>query len=329
MAWQVRPESRRSGHGNVESVHILEDEPEGPRAEIWPGLGFNCTSWCVPHQGQLLELLWSDPQMVDNRQATRSGIPILFPFPNRIRDGRFTWAGKSFELPINDPQSKNAIHGFVCYRPWRVVDAKATESSARVKGVFESTRDAADCRSLWPAAYRLEATYTLSKSTLRLDVSVRNVDHAPLPFGFGLHPYFRFAPDRCRFLCDGPLERWVLQECLPTGDRMPLEGRHRLLVERDHAGATDHWDDAYRLLAAASVHAQVMNPSQSIELDMECGPGFGDLVVFTPPHREAICLEPYTCVTDAINLQQRGLDAGLIVLRPEEEWQSWVRFTLR
>ena len=34
--------------------------------------------------------------------------------------------------------------------------------------------------------------------------------------------------------------------------------------------------------------------------------------LINPPHREAICLEPYTCTTDAINLQQQGVNAGLI-----------------
>jgi aldose 1-epimerase len=47
-------------------------------------------------------------------------------------------------------------------------------------------------------------------------------------------------------------------------------------------------------------------------------------VVFTPPHREAVCLEPYTCMTDAINLQQRGVEAGWRVLPPGESWTSVV-----
>jgi aldose 1-epimerase len=50
---------------------------------------------------------------------------VLFPFPNRIRDGRFTWDGREYRLPPNDPAMKNAIHGFACRRPWRVVDQGA------------------------------------------------------------------------------------------------------------------------------------------------------------------------------------------------------------
>ena len=41
-----------------------------------------------------------------------------------------------------------------------------------------------------------------------------------------------------------------------------------------------------------------------------------------PPHRQAVCLEPYTCVTDAVNLQQNGVAAGWKVLPPGERWQA-------
>jgi aldose 1-epimerase len=51
---------------------------------------------------------------------------------------------------------------------------------------------------------------------------------------------------------------------------------------------------------------------------------FRELVAFTPAHRQAVCLEPYTCITDAINLQQRGIPAGLLVLAPGGRWTGVV-----
>jgi aldose 1-epimerase len=35
-------------------------------------------------------------------------------------------------------------------------------------------------------------------------------------------------------------------------------------------------------------------------------------------------VEPYTCITDAINLQQRGVEAGLLVLPPGGRWTGVV-----
>jgi aldose 1-epimerase len=53
-------------------------------------------------------------------------------------------------------------------------------------------------------------------------------------------------------------------------------------------------------------------------------------VAFTPPHRLAVCLEPYTCTTDAINLEQQGVNAGWRVLKPGTSALAEIRlaFTL-
>jgi aldose 1-epimerase len=62
----------------------------------------------------------------------------------------------------------------------------------------------------------------------------------------------------------------------------------------------------------------------AVSLQLLTSPAFRELLVFTPPHRQAVCLEPYTCVTDAINLQARGIDAGLLVLPPGGQWSGVV-----
>ena len=51
---------------------------------------------------------------------------------------------------------------------------------------------------------------------------------------------------------------------------------------------------------------------------------FTELVVFTPPDRDCVCLEPYTCVTNAINLLNADVETGLRVLPPESEIKTWI-----
>jgi aldose 1-epimerase len=68
----------------------------------------------------------------------------------------------------------------------------------------------------------------------------------------------------------------------------------------------------------------VRQVADGVSVELWATASFRELVVFTPPHRQAICLEPYTCTTDAINQQQRTIDAGLIVLEPAAEWQGVV-----
>src|SRR5579871_4129739 len=106
MTYQVQSESRPTAAPLDGTVYVLSDPAQDIRAEIWPALGFNCFHW----QEQTLDLLYADPQLFQNPVPTRSGFPVLFPFPNRIRNGRFTWQGKDYQLPLNDPSHRNAIH---------------------------------------------------------------------------------------------------------------------------------------------------------------------------------------------------------------------------
>src|SRR5579875_1806009 len=38
---------------------------------------------------------------------------ILAPWPNRVGDGRYAWAGRDFQLPLTEVEHGNAIHGLV------------------------------------------------------------------------------------------------------------------------------------------------------------------------------------------------------------------------
>jgi aldose 1-epimerase len=56
---------------------------------------------------------------------------------------------------------------------------------------------------------------------------------------------------------------------------------------------------------------------------------FTQCVVYTPPHRQAICLEPYTCIPDAFRLKAAGHETGLHVLRPSERFETSLRLEAR
>jgi aldose 1-epimerase len=318
ISWQDRP----NGQHLDGRIAVLEDG-RGSGLEVWPALGFNAYRWHV----QTAELLYADPQLFDNGRPTRSGIPILFPFPNRIRGGTFTYNGKTYQLPLNDPAKKNAIHGFACRHPWRVVDEGATADSAWLTGEFQLSRDAPADLPLWPADACLRITYRLMENRLRIEAAVDAPAEA-LPFGLGYHPYFAVAPfggEQATVLV--PATRsWVLDENLPTGVQHAVEGTRDL--RRGRPLAELNLDDVLTGLPAPPADALsglglggiLRHPTGSPALRLYGSADFTEVVVFTPPHRQAVCLEPYTCTTDAANLS----NAGWRVLPAGQSWQGVV-----
>jgi aldose 1-epimerase len=336
MAFSITTEQRAATGGLDGTVYVLTNSA-GSRAEVWPAKGFNCYRWQTMLAGQPLDILYADPEFFAGGKPTRTGVPILFPFPNRIRDGRFTWEGKEYRLPLNDPVGKNAIHGFPCRKPWRVVGQGADSRSAWVTGEFVGSKDAPESKALWPADYQLHVTYRLLDTSLRIEAEVTNPDRMSLPFGLGYHPYFRVpllagdAPANY-WVESSAREMWELDDGVPTGKRLALPAGKDLTQGKRFTELT--LDDLFGDLEtppatspdALCWRAGLRQPEKNIEVQVLTSPSFRELVLFTPPHRQGVALEPYTCATDAINMQQRGIDAGLLVLQPGKSWSGTVEF---
>src|SRR5262249_5316321 len=243
-------------------------------------------------------------------------------------DGYFVWEGHEYQLPRNDSTQRNAIHGYAPRNWWSVIDHGANEVSAWVTSSFEvHPYNYQDRR--WPAGGILELTIRLIGTAVRYEATVMNKDNRrSLPFGLGYHPYFVATPD-C--LVQTPARsRWLLQDSLPTGDREPLPPNLDLREPRPAEGLA--LDDVYTDFPDVVPDRDGLVDRGRIEypgagvLRVRTSPAFRELVLFTPPHRQAVCLEPYTCPTDAVNLTNAGMKVGWQVLQPGERWEGVVEY---
>jgi aldose 1-epimerase len=184
-------------------------------------------------------------------------------------------------------------------------------------------------------------TYRLARRTLRIEALVENPDDKPLPFGLGYHPYFRVplvaGGDLADCLVTVPARTfWELQESLPTGRRLPVDQNPRCDLSAPRRYTELQLDDLLTDLPGAGAagagslapRGTVSAPAAHLEVRVRASPSFSEMVVYTPPHRQAVALEPYTCATDAINLEQKGVDAGLLVLEPGHTWSGVVEIEL-
>lgn len=312
---------------------------DGSQATLWPALGFNCFDWQVPHKGRMLKILHAEADLFQSGKATRSGNPVLFPFPNRVRGGHFQYTGRDFSLPLTGDNGANSIHGFACRNPWRVVAQGADDNQAFVTGEFRAGVDAPETVPHWPADGVIRLTVRLFQGRLRFDAEVHNPDSRTLPFGLGYHPYFAtpFGGPKGQAGCKtrvAAAEYWELDKCLPTGRKLPVDPARDLNDWADLGGR--NLDDVLTSLpdtlpgpdGVVEVGALAGLPGDpSAVLRIRCDKSFRHVVVFTPGNRESFCIEPYTCLTDAANLEPRGIHSGWMELKPGGSWKSTMEWT--
>ena len=130
--------------------------------------GAHVVSWAP--RGQLPVLWMSDDSRYAEGEPIRGGIPICFPWFNRLP-----------ERP-HAPQ-----HGFARIQPW--VLKEVTEEDGRLRAQFRLMDTELSRASVWP--YRFRATYVVTVGeTLNLALEVQNRAEVEFEFEEALHTYF-------------------------------------------------------------------------------------------------------------------------------------------
>ena len=334
MSFDVRVSQGRAGD-RVGDVYELIDDARGVRAEVWPQWGFNCLKWQVRQaDGRWADILFHMPDWEANPVPTRSGHPILFPFPGRLRGGKFDFDGKTYQLPLTDRSGLHAIHGFTPRNPWRVTESCGGEEFASVTGEFNLKKDFPEALAYWPADFVFRVTYRLLPDRLRVDARVENLGHGRMPFGLGYHGYFRLPgvadPDIGSCVLQAHVaERWETKDSLPTGQRKELTPEVDFRKPRSIGGT--ELDNVLTGVTATEQGglrelARLTHPGASGRLRFLADPAFRELVLFIPQHRNAVAVEPYTCSADAANLWSRGIESGWRVLEKGETWEGAVEY---
>ena len=81
---------------------------------------------------------------------------LLMPWPNRIRDGRYSFGGRDLQLGLTDPRSGNASHGLARWAAWTLEEHTATSVSLvyRRDGADRLSVGARPARALRPLRRR-------------------------------------------------------------------------------------------------------------------------------------------------------------------------------
>jgi aldose 1-epimerase len=109
---------------------------------------------------------------------------LCIPWPNRIRQGVYTWDGVEIQAPINEPSRNAALHGLVRWAIWEV---RARTTDSVTLGYRLCPQDG------YPFLVDFEIVYAVSAAGLRTDLTAKNMGATAAPYGFATHPYLRVA----------------------------------------------------------------------------------------------------------------------------------------
>lgn len=307
-------------HRGDERTYILQDQQTKTEAEVIPGVGFNLFRYETAGQSMIL----SPPSLEGLKEKTEAhfkyGTPILFP-PNRVKGGTFTYKGKTYQLPLNEPT--NHLHGEICYRPWKVVERGASDEEGAYLTAQFRYRDHADLLSYFPHPMVFTLTYRLSNGQIHLKGSIRNDGEEEAPFAFGLHPYFVLSPlnqEQIEIVLPAAEEWPVTQDAFVTGlpqvTDLSKELNKGVPLTKFPAGSC--W-----LFRLQNHHQPCMirNHQTGMALAYQVDPSFPFVILFRPVWADSISFEPYTYVTDAFNLPWDNNVTGARGLSTDQEFK--------
>lgn len=264
------------------------------------------------------------PEKLASLRGVAYGVPILYPTPNRVRGAVFRYRGEEFRFEPNN--GSHFIHGLVHSVPWQVTDVGSSAEQAWLQAEILFRPEHASWSS-FPRQHALRVKVAVQEGRVRWTYEVDNrAGQAPVPFGFGLHPYFIYQGSREQTYLQVPASHWMeAKDLLPTGRLVPLDGSPCDLRQPTSL-ASRRLDDVYFGMTAERP-ARVEFREVGRQVTLQASAEFNHLVVFTPD-QPFFCVENQTCCTDAHNLAEAGRNgvAHLLVCPTGATLQGWVEY---
>lgn len=264
------------------------------------------------------------PETLEKLPGAGYGNPVLYPTPNRVKNAKFRFRGKTFRFPAN--AGKNFIHGLVNRQSWRVVSQATDEDSAGITCAIEFREDSAMFQ-YFPLPHTLRLSIEVSDRQVRWEYEVDNTSgESAVPFGFALHPYFMYQGKRDKTFLTIPATHWMESaQMLPSGKLVPAGELDYPLGEPMLLQDTTFDDVYYGMRTERPTLIEFRDTGDSIQI--VASPEFTHLVVWTP-QRPYFGIESQTCSTDAHNLDDQGDQqaAHLQVCEPGNRSSGWVEY---
>jgi aldose 1-epimerase len=286
--------------------YVLTNPETGEALYILPEYGGIIRKMTLHKDGHLhhvIDVASSTEQLLETMKAYPSA--HLFPWGNRVRNGKYCFQGTDYQLSINEVGLNNAIHGFVSFANFEVVEEEINEVEAilTLRYTYKGTTFG------FPFPFILEIQHIFSSDEgLEINYTIKNTGEKAMPMVLGWHPYFKIEGETA--------DDWQIE--FPATHQFKSDNQMISAdkVEVDFKGVMDlkgrTLDAVFAVEPSSKVEAKLHSPHKNITLNVwqeGLKGGFTFMVVYIPSSRDCIAIEPMTGNTDAFNSED-----GLLVL---------------
>jgi aldose 1-epimerase len=246
-------------------------------------------------------------------RGSSAGIPLLYPWANRLSEPRYRVLGQEIVLDGSSPLLHFDEHGLPMHGVpwpllrWLVTEARQDFITAQLHWL------SSDLLALFPFRHRVELAATLRPDGLTLETTVVASFEGPVPVSFGFHPYFGFSElSRANWHLQLP----AMRKLLLGGRGIPTGEEERFARFNDELG-DNSFDDGFALAEERTTFS-VAGANYKISVELLAGYQYAQ--VFAPKDKDFIALEPMTAPTNALTSGH-----GLRFVAPHERFQAVFR----
>jgi aldose 1-epimerase len=281
---------RRKG-GTTETV-TLSSRDSAIEAAFAPEAGMVCCS--LRHEESELLAQRDGLQAYAERGATM-GVPLLYPWANRLAGFGYRACGRRVELASDSPLlaldgNGLPIHGVIPgHLPWSA--ARSDDGGTRLTA--QLSWDRPELLEVFPFPHRLDYEARLGGASLTITTTVHATGGVAVPVSFGYHPYLTLpGVARGSWRVELPVRKLLELDDhgIPTGTVEPVDYAPFELGDSS-------WDDGFTGLLRPTAF-KVSAAHREISVEFVAGYPFAQ--VYSPSSDEFICLEPMTAPTNAL-----------------------------
>ena len=258
--------------------------------QLYPEAGCCAVSWRVG-DSEFLHLSQSLQQFL--REEHTGGLPLLYPWANRLRSDRWSFQGTSVDLKgmpgVHRDGNGLPMHGLLLrWADWTL----SSEGNACSASIEWSDHEM--LMEAFPFSHRLQIDWSLDEKGLEVTTSIQAREQS-VPVSFGWHPYLALpGVAREEITLDLPqLSRVMLDSAGLPADRSP-----KPVPAAVHELSGKAWDDCFLGIHDGS---QVTIRGGGMAVRVEFLNGWKAMQIYSPEKADYVCLEPMSAMTAALS----------------------------